>query len=292
MKNTLLFLGLLLCCPHPSPAAAPAGAKRLNILFLMDDQQRGDWLGAAGAKWMITPNLDRLAHEGVLFRRGYTSTPSCLPARAALLTGMSPWGHGCLGYVPIPERYACEMPRVFTEAGWTTCSIGKNHFTPVRNGHGYETVIIGQPSIRDLPEIGDYRAWFDKQAPGHNPFEPFRSGNDQRGGVCYPFDEKLHLTHWTADQAVELPQELQRRPAVVPQGIFPSPARAAQPAQALVRSLRGSGHSFSGHRRLGGKGIRRHSHLLRQERRRQPRHGATGRASPHPPLLCRGHLIR
>ena len=106
MKHALLLLPLLLCCLNHSGAADAAAVKRPNILFLMDDQHRGDWLGAAGAKWIITPSLDRLARDGVLFRRGYTSSPSCLPARAALLTGMSPWGHGSLGYVPIPERYA------------------------------------------------------------------------------------------------------------------------------------------------------------------------------------------
>lgn len=203
MKHALLLLTLLLCCLSRSSAADAAAAKRPNILFLMDDQHRRDWLGAAGAKWLITPNLDRLARDGVLFRRGYTSSPSCLPARAALLTGMSPWGHGCLGYVPIPERYAQEMPRTFTEAGWRTYAIGKNHFTPPRNTHGYQTVILGEPSIRNLPEVCDYRAWFDQKAPGHSPFEGFRSGNDQRGGICYPLDEELHETRWVADQALQ-----------------------------------------------------------------------------------------
>jgi arylsulfatase len=203
MKRVLLALSLLLCLLGDSRAAQDTSAKHPNILFLMDDQHRGDWLGAAGAKWIITPNLDRLARDGVLFRRGYSSSPSCLPARAALLTGMSPWGHGSLGYVPIPERYACEMPRTFTEAGWSTCAIGKNHFTPMRNSHGYQKVILGEPNIRDLPEICDYRAWFDKQAPGHHPFEGFRSGNDQRGGICYPLPEELHESRWVADQAIE-----------------------------------------------------------------------------------------
>ena len=92
------------------PACATEGrasvTNRVNILFLMDDQHRGDWIGAAGAKWMITPNLDRLARDGALFRRGYSSTPSCLPARSAVLTGLSPWNHGVLAYRPVPEHYA------------------------------------------------------------------------------------------------------------------------------------------------------------------------------------------
>jgi hypothetical protein len=65
--------------------------KKINILFIMDDQHRGDCIGAAGADWLMTPNLDRLANEGAMFTRAYTSMPSCLPARAAILTGLRPW---------------------------------------------------------------------------------------------------------------------------------------------------------------------------------------------------------
>ncbi len=76
------------------------------------------------ANWVLfssfIPSLRATPREGVLFRPAYTSVPSCLPARAALLTGTSPWGHGCLGYTPIPERYAQEMPRLFTDAGYRT----------------------------------------------------------------------------------------------------------------------------------------------------------------------------
>ena len=196
--------------PGQSPATA---TNRVNILFLIDDQHRGDWLGAAGAKWMITPNLDRLAREGVLFRRGYSSTPSCLPARAALLTGLSPWNHGCLGYRPIPERYAWEMPRLFTDAGYRTHVIGKQHFTPQRNTHGYQTLELGEPSTRDKEPQDDYGKWFAKEMPGHTPFEGWHSGNDQRGGMNYPFDERLHLTRWAADRAIAF---LQTQPRGAP----------------------------------------------------------------------------
>lgn len=212
MKRTSLFTFCgavtLALASHAHGAEAPAATtsittNRVNILFLMDDQHRGDWLGAAGAKWMITPNLDRLAREGALFRRAYSSTPSCLPARAALLTGLSPWNHGCLGYRPIPGRYAWEMPRLFTEAGYRTHVAGKQHFSPPRNTHGYQTVDLGEPSFKDKQPADDYGKWFASQMPGHSPFEGYRSGNDQRGGISYPFDERLHLAHWTADRAIE-----------------------------------------------------------------------------------------
>jgi arylsulfatase A-like enzyme len=205
MKRTpvLLILGSLVQALVATGFAAETATNRINILFLMDDQHRGDWLGAAGAKWLITPNLDRLAREGVLFRRGYTSTPSCLPARAALLTGMSPWGHGNLGYTPIPERFVLEKPRLFTEAGYRTYSVGKQHFAPQRNTHGYQTVVLAEPSFRNTEPLDDYEKWFASQMPGRNPYQEYRSGNDQRGGIHYPFDERVHETRWIADQAIQ-----------------------------------------------------------------------------------------
>ena len=212
MRRALTFLtcGSLAFVLSSESSFAGAGSlssspdtKRVNILFLMDDQHRGDWLGAAGAKWMVTPNLDRLAREGALFRRAYTSVPSCLPARAALLTGLSPWSHGCLGYTPIPERYQYELPRLFTDAGYRTHAIGKQHFTPRRNTHGYQSVALGEPFFRDKEPADNYSQWFARQAPGQSPFQGYRSGNDQRGGIHYPFDERLHGARWTADQAVE-----------------------------------------------------------------------------------------
>src|SRR5437762_12840208 len=78
--------------------AATAVPRRPHILFLMADQHRGDCLGADGNRAIQTPNLDRLAAEGARFCRAYSSTPSCPPARTALLTGQSPWRHGLLGY--------------------------------------------------------------------------------------------------------------------------------------------------------------------------------------------------
>ena len=71
---------------------------RTHILLNMTDQQRGDALGCMGNKAVRSPHLDRLAQEGVLFVNGYSSTPSSTPARAGLLTGMSPWHHGMLCY--------------------------------------------------------------------------------------------------------------------------------------------------------------------------------------------------
>ena len=61
---------------------------RPNVIFIMTDQQRADTLGAAGCEWMITPSLDRLAQDGVLFGNAFCCGAACVASRAALFTGM------------------------------------------------------------------------------------------------------------------------------------------------------------------------------------------------------------
>lgn len=85
--------------------------KKPHVILIMTDQHRGDALGCMGNSAVISPNLDRLAKEGTLFVNGYSASPSSTPARAGLLTGMSPWHHGMLGYGRVAEKYTYEMPQ-------------------------------------------------------------------------------------------------------------------------------------------------------------------------------------
>ena len=73
--------------------------KQPNILLLMTDQMRGDCLGIAGHPDVKTPYLDHLASIGARYSNAYTACPSCIPARCALHTGLSPEHHGRVGYM-------------------------------------------------------------------------------------------------------------------------------------------------------------------------------------------------
>ncbi len=66
----------------------------MNILFITADQWRGECLSALGHPTLKTPNLDRLAGDGVLFARHYAQTTPCGPSRASLYTGMYLHNHG------------------------------------------------------------------------------------------------------------------------------------------------------------------------------------------------------
>lgn len=187
-------------------------SQRPNILFMMADQHRGDCIGADGNRAILTPNLDRLASEGGLFRRAYSSTPSCPPARTALMTGLSPWNHGLLGYGPIAKRYPTEMAQSLRDAGYYTCGIGKMHYTPQRASHGFHQTILDEDDRENFRS--DYSSWFLTEFPGWMPTanvgqpggEPsLASGlgwNDHRAAV-WPFPERLHATHWTGETALK-----------------------------------------------------------------------------------------
>ncbi len=88
MRRILLVLALAFAATLR--AAAPA-AERPNILFIIFDDWGWQHAGAYGSTWVKTPNFDRVAREGVLFKNAFTSNPKCSPCRATILTGRNTW---------------------------------------------------------------------------------------------------------------------------------------------------------------------------------------------------------
>ena len=188
------------------PSIAGAGSQsgpRPNILFLMTDQHRGDCLGCAGHPAIQTPNLDAIAAEGVRFANAYTSTPSCTPARSAILTGLSPWHHGMLGYGRVAGQHRFELPQALRDAGYFLFGIGKMHWYPQKKLRGYHGLLVDESGRSETPGfVSDYRLWFREQAPDLDPDATGIGWNDYRT-KAYALPERLHPTTWTADQAVE-----------------------------------------------------------------------------------------
>ena len=85
-----LFLTLIVQFAGPLRAAEPV--PRPNILFIIFDDWGGNsHAGVNGCTWGKTPNFDRIAREGVLFKNAFTSNPKCSPCRASILTGRNTW---------------------------------------------------------------------------------------------------------------------------------------------------------------------------------------------------------
>ena len=175
-----------------------------HIIFIMSDQHRGDTMGCTGNKSVISPHLDSLANDGTLFVNGYSSTPSSTPARSGLLTGLSPWHHGMLGYGRVAAKYKYEMPRMMRDLDYYTFGIGKMHWYPHKSLHGFHATQVDESGRAETPDfVSDYREWFQLHAPGKNPDLTGIGWNEHRAGV-YRWDEKLHPTAWTGQTACEL----------------------------------------------------------------------------------------
>lgn len=137
MKLTLLVytsaLGVVL--PFSACSRPESKPSRPNLVFIMADQFRGDAMGCMGKEPVQTPNLDRLASEGILFTDAVSSYPVSSPARAMLMTGMYPAANGVTGNcnsqntpygVELSEEAVC-WSDVLKEEGYRTAYIGKWH---------------------------------------------------------------------------------------------------------------------------------------------------------------------
>ena len=108
--------------------ATVPGSKRPNFLFITTDQQRWDALRCAGNSTIRTPNLDRLASEGIRFDRAYPSNPICMPARATMITGRSQRGHQVFDHEINLSESIPVLGDSLRAADYRTVLFGKAHF--------------------------------------------------------------------------------------------------------------------------------------------------------------------
>ena len=103
---------------------------KLNFVCIVADQLRFDMLGCAGHPVVKTPNIDKLAENGVRFEKCYTVQPMCMATRSSWFTGRTPRGHGvrCNG-IPLRKDIPT-MPEALRQSGYMTHAIGKIHLNP------------------------------------------------------------------------------------------------------------------------------------------------------------------
>src|SRR5689334_6408865 len=127
--------------------------RRVNLLLITTDQQRGDCLGIEGHPVLQTPTMDFLGASGTHFRRGYSETPSCIPARRILMSGQSGDVNGMVGFEGKvdwnpPATLAGELSR----AGYQTEMIGKLHLWPERKRYGFDHMFLAD-ATRFVPGV-------------------------------------------------------------------------------------------------------------------------------------------
>ncbi|MFI6319813.1 arylsulfatase [Nonomuraea sp. NPDC050556] len=185
---------------------------RPNILVVLTDQWRGDCLSIEGHPVVETPFIDRWASGARRFTRAYSANPTCVPARASLMTGQRAETHGRIGYRDgVPWEYDTTLAGEFTRAGYRTHAIGKLHAYPERNPLGFESVELhdgylhfARRNAADLADIDDYVPWL-REVTGRPDADYAEHGVDCNSTVARPWDkpEWQHPTNWTTQRAVE-----------------------------------------------------------------------------------------
>lgn len=101
--------------------------KRPNFVFIFTDDQRYDAMSCAGHPFMRTPNMDRIAKEGVRFKNAFVTLSLCSPSRACFLTGKYPHKHGVKDNSTKFDESQVTFPLLLQKAGYDTAFIGKWH---------------------------------------------------------------------------------------------------------------------------------------------------------------------
>lgn len=174
-----------------SAQSKTAKGKSPNIIFILTDDQRSSAMGYAGNKIIQTPEMDKLATDGVYFKNAFVTTPICAASRASILTGLYERTHGyTFQQGPLKDPYVkLSYPLILKNNGYHVGFFGKlgvtiqgaenlfdeaeiydrNDKAPNRKGYYYKT--IGKDTVH-LTRYTGYRAleFIKKNASGEKPF--------------------------------------------------------------------------------------------------------------------------
>ncbi len=103
----------------------PSEKMKNNFLFIMTDQHRFDYMGCAGADFLRTPNLDRIARMGMRFTNCFTNAPVCVPARIGLASGLQPLRIGSVDNASYLPRSVTTYYQRLRDYGYRTACVGK-----------------------------------------------------------------------------------------------------------------------------------------------------------------------
>ena len=189
IRGVLVLLWALLAA-SPAPVCQGQRYARPNILFILADDM-GQWAaGTYGNPEILTPNIDRLAQEGLQFNNAFSNTPVCSASRASYFTGRLPSQHAIHDW--IAGGNGCVDEGIFYSMHEVT-------YTDVLAQHGYTCAISGKYHLGDQQQVQhSFQHWFVHQAGGGSYIKPPMVLERQ----CVTFDG--YVTDIITDDAVNV----------------------------------------------------------------------------------------
>ena len=178
----------------------------MNIVFIMADQLRADFLGCYGNDWIRTPNIDQLSVDGIRYDRAMTPSPVCVPARASLLTGLNAIQNGVMdnmGWLR-PDRHAMNIhtwPEKLNDVGYYTAGIGKMHFYPwdIMEGLQHRVICEDKRHIEVEDDYADYLAQYGHRKYHGNEHERY---HEDKGAIINLIPYEHHVDKYVCDETV------------------------------------------------------------------------------------------
>ena len=156
----ILFLAANLSCSKPETSPP-------NIVLIVADDLGWKDVGFMGSSYYETPNLDRLAREGMVFKQAYASAANCAPSRACLMSGQYPTSHG-IYTVASSERGQSKTRRIVPVENITTLRSDFYTLAEALKGAGYHTATMGKWHLGEDP----LTQGFDKNVGGSHRGHP------------------------------------------------------------------------------------------------------------------------
>jgi arylsulfatase A-like enzyme len=175
--------------PKKSGRQSKPSASGPNILLITTDTSRCDTVNAMGYPFAVSPSLDKLASQGIMFENAHTASPVCSPARCSLLTGVHTPIHGCIENGVNRRTDLTTFPDLLKDQGYKTMMIGKTHFDQIPDSFDVQKVLTGGKKSDADDLYGDF----------------IRKRGYSRKLESYPssLPQKLHIDSFLVDTTIE-----------------------------------------------------------------------------------------
>ena len=205
-----------------------------NVVFIMPDQLRHDFLSCYDASFVDTPNIDALCAQGVRYRNAYSEHPVCVPARVSLLTGMNAVRTGVLdnGQYLREDYRSCGIqtwPELLGEAGYTTVGTGKMHFFPWERRYGFQERIIAEDKLWGFIE-DDYAQELARAGYNKRSFAEVPGYHENHQACVSPLPWEYSVDHFVGQKSAEWIQHYEGEAPFAMMVGFPGPHSPYDPS--------------------------------------------------------------